>query len=773
MKSRLTVTLFLSLCFFQPHAQERALGTWKMFLPYGKTLGLCNAGDKVFCAAKKSVFSCEKSTGIIQTYDKSTGLYDLDIKTIAYDDAANCLAIAYNNSNIDLVFNGTDVFNIPDIKIKSTTTTIGINGISFNNGNAYISTDIGISVLDLSKKETSNTYVIGANGSPVKVFGTCVYGNNICAATDEGLKYASLSSTNLQDFNSWILFDTLQGLPKKKATFVNALSNKLYAVIRGGNTDTLYEYDGTSWAKKFYSAGNLITSLSVTNNTVYFSAINTVSSYSGSLGKIDAAGNYSLRNSDGHGRPNGWFEDGNVSWESDADNGLYKNIQGSLERILPDGPYSSDVFKLESKDGVLYVAAGGVDDTWYFAFSHQGFYIYKDDKWINRNEYTDGNLSNYLDILAAAPMPAMNKTYFGSFFGGLVEFDNTSQNIIYYNKWNSLLEGTQGDTQRTKISAMAVDQYNNVWIGNCGATKPIKLIKPDGTWKEFATPYSFDLMKKIVIDQNNQLWAPLRGAANTGILVWSSNGTLDDPSDDVSRVLKAGAGSGGLPDPLVYSVAEDHDGNMWVGTNSGIAVYYCPGSVLTTNGCDADQIKVERDGYVGYLFGTEQVRTIVVDAANRKWIGTSNGLWLISADGKTELLKFTVDNSPLPNNQITDIAIDEKTGEVFIGTLGGLVSYQGDAIGDCSDCAAAIVYPNPVKPGYDGPIAIKGLAENAYVKITDVAGTLIYQGKANGSQMIWNGKGYNGNRAKSGVYLVFSSTDLGKEKRVGKILIAN
>ena len=131
------------------------------------------------------------------------------------------------------------------------------------------------------------------------------------------------------------------------------------------------------------------------------------------------------------------------------------------------------------------------------------------------------------------------------------------------------------------------------------------------------------------------------------------------------------------------------------------------------------------------------------------------------------------DNSPLPDNQITDIAIDDNTGEVFIATLGGLVSYQGDALGVCNDCEGALVYPNPVKPGYDGPIAIKGLAEDAYVKITDISGTLVYQGKANGTQMIWNGRGYKGERAKSGVYLVFSSTDLGKEKQVAKILIAN
>jgi hypothetical protein len=383
-------------------------------------------------------------------------------------------------------------------------------------------------------------------------------------------------------------------------------------------------------------------------------------------------------------------------------------------------------------------------------------------------------MAGYSDILAVATVPASNKTYFGSFLSGLIELDNQTGQLSFYDQYNTpVLEGAQGDNIRTKISALATDNNGNLWIGNAGATKPIKMRTPAGDWKEFAVPYSFDLMKKIIIDQNNQLWAPLRGALNTGILVWSHNGTFDDPSDDVSRVLKTGEGNGGLPDPVVYSLAEDKEGNIWVGTSQGIAVYYCAGSVLSTYGCDADQIKVERDGYIGYLFGAEIVRAIAVDAANRKWIGTSNGVWLISEDGKTELLKFNTENSPLPNNQITDIAIDKTTGEVFIGTIGGLVSYQGDAASECQDCDGALVYPNPVKRDYTGPIAIKGLTDQAYVKITDVAGTLIFQGKANGTQMIWDGKGYNGERAQSGVYLVFSSTDLGKEKRVGKILLMN
>jgi len=771
----LLASLFLTCISQLSFSQERALGTWKTFMPYGSSSGVFDAGDKVYSIASKTVFSYEKGTGTIQIYDKANGLSDVGIKTANYDPASKVLAIAYNNSNLDLIYNGTDIYNIADIKNKNTISAISINGISFYNGNAYVSTDMGVSVIDLTKKEISNTYIIGSNGGQVKVYSTAVDGTTIYAATAEGVKHALLNSPNLQNFNNWILYDTTQNLPKKKASFVAAYNNKVYAVIAVTGCDTLYEFNGNTWSKKYSNAPDSFTSLNVANENLYFS-VQSTTDISGKNGKIDASGNPIVSTSQ-HGRPMGWFENNSISWEADLWAGLYKNNNGNAEWIVPDGPRTSAVFDLDVVDGVLNVAPGGVDDSWGFTWNGDGFFTYKNNQWKNTNQYSFPPMTYYTDILSTAVCKERSKTYFSSFLSGLIEVDNNSGtiNLYDYNNSNGILEDASGDPGRTKISALTADKKGNIWFGNSGGTtKPIKLIPADGSaWKAFPTPYSIEAVKKIVIDQNNQLWAPLRGASATGLLVWNHNETLDDPADDKYTLLRTGTGLGNLPDPVVYSLTEDKEGNMWVGTAKGIAVFYCPGSIFTSNGCDADQIKVERDGYIGYLFGTEIVRAIAVDAANRKWIGTSNGLWLISDDGKTELLKFTINNSPLPNNQITDIAIDEKTGEVFIGTIEGMVSYQGDAISDCSDCDAALVYPNPVKPDYDGPLAIKGLTDNAYVKITDVAGTLIYQGRANGTQMIWNGKGYNGNRAKSGVYLVFSSTDLGKEKRVGKILIAN
>jgi len=772
-----TLVAFVLIFSFATHSfsQERTLGTWKAFMPYANCFGVFDAGDKVYAIGIKSVYTYEKNTGVIQTYDKASGLNDIGVKIAAYDPASHALVIAYDNSNIDIIYNGTDVYNIPEIKNQNSVSAVNINGISFYNGDAYISSDIGITVINMVRKEISNTYIIGANGGQVKVYSAATDGVNIYAATDEGVKHADYNSTNLQNFNNWSLFSLADSLPKKKATYVATFNNKAYAVIGTNNTDTLYEFNGTYWSYKYSDLNNTFSSVSANSNTLYFTTQGNVVT-DGKNGKIDASGNVSA-NLAQHPRPTGWFEGNGTNWEGDLYVGLIKNNNGNIETIVPNGPFSTRVSDLEIENGVLYVSSGGADDIWAPLFIKDGFFVYNNSSWTNYNLYTNPELDTFPGIVAIVDIPEKNQVYLASFLRGLGVFDKTTKRVTIINKdnnllYNSFFELTSNTTLDTRLSAMAKDKYNNLWICNAGADKAIKLLKNTGDWAQFRIPYNYGLMKKIVIDQNDQLWAPLR-TLGAGLLVWSYNQTIDDPSDDVSRVLYTGAGAGGLPDANVYCLAEDKDGNMWVGTEQGIAVFYCAGSVLTQNGCDADQIKVERDGYIGYLFGSESVRAIAVDAANRKWIGTTSGLWLISDDGKKELLKFTTENSPLPDNQITDIAINDITGEVFIGTSKGLVSYQGDAIAECTDCDGALVYPNPVKPDYSGPIAIKGLTENAYVKITDISGTLVYQGKANGSQMIWDGKGYNGARAKTGVYLVFSSTDLGKERKVAKILLTN
>jgi hypothetical protein len=181
---------------------------------------------------------------------------------------------------------------------------------------------------------------------------------------------------------------------------------------------------------------------------------------------------------------------------------------------------------------------------------------------------------------------------------------------------------------------------------------------------------------------------------------------------------------------------------------------------------------VRRGSGTGFpLLYTEVVKAIAVDGGNRKWFGTDNGLWLFSEDGDEALQHFTTANSPLPSNKILDVAVHDRTGEVFVATEGGLVSYRGSATVTEGKPDCAKVYPNPVRSDYSGPVGISGLSNNAEVKITDVTGTLVYQTRATGGSVVWNLADYNGRRVQSGVYLVMTSDAQGQNGCIAKVAV--
>ena len=230
---------------------------------------------------------------------------------------------------------------------------------------------------------------------------------------------------------------------------------------------------------------------------------------------------------------------------------------------------------------------------------------------------------------------------------------------------------------------------------------------------------------------------------------------------------------------MVTALAQDQNGNLWLGTDKGIKVIY-DGYRAFNNGGNGEQspvtcsnITITNGEFAEYLMAYESITAIAVDGANRKWVGTaSGGVYLLSANGLDQLEHFTVANSPLFSDKIVTIGINERTGEVFIGTDRGLQVYRGTATYAVSHPLDDVhAFPNPVRPGYDGPIAIKGFARNSIVHITDAAGHTVFSATANGGQVIWNGRTLEGKKVASGVYYVFASDDQGENRAVGKVMI--
>ena len=122
---------------------------------------------------------------------------------------------------------------------------------------------------------------------------------------------------------------------------------------------------------------------------------------------------------------------------------------------------------------------------------------------------------------------------------------------------------------------------------------------------------------------------------------------------------------------------------------------------------------------------------------------------------------------------IESLAINDATGEVFIGTNKGLCSYMSDATATNEEMTQDNVwaYPNPVKPDYTGLITITGLSLDADVKIVSTSGTLVNQGRSNGGTYTWNGCDQKGRRVASGIYMVETATSNGEKGTVCKIAI--
>jgi hypothetical protein len=235
--------------------------------------------------------------------------------------------------------------------------------------------------------------------------------------------------------------------------------------------------------------------------------------------------------------------------------------------------------------------------------------------------------------------------------------------------------------------------------------------------------------------------------------------------------LSKNSSLGNLPNANVNCIAEDKNRQIWIGTDEGIAVFSCPGNILDPlSTCRiSERLTNTLDEYTEYLFETDAVTAIEIDGANRKWIGTSAGVWLLSEDGKNEVHSFNTENSPLPSNTILDISVNKGTGEVFIVTDQGIVSYFSDATEGADNHDEIKAYPNPVRPDYTGFISITGLVQDAFIKITDASGVLIDEGYALGGKYVWDGNDYNGKRARTGIYYIFSSNPDASEKKVTKI----
>ncbi|MCF6357579.1 MAG: T9SS type A sorting domain-containing protein, partial [Draconibacterium sp.] len=471
---------------------------------------------------------------------------------------------------------------------------------------------------------------------------------------------------------------------------------------------------------------------------------------------------------------------GDDFWVADNGAGLARftdNFHADLYRI--NSPETERVFDTEVLDGKFWFVAGSYSNNYNPTFFTPIVGQLFEGEWTNYTNQNHEKLIGVADIITIAVDPNdANHVFAGSWGAGLVEIKNGKVSFVYDS--SNLAEHSlspRPETPSVFVGGLDFDESSNLWISNSYSSRLLSVLTAEGEWKSFNFLGQFDQeadIAELLADSYNNIW--MLQHRDNKIVIYNHAGTPLDLSDDPNvKVLTSGDGQGNLPGDQIFSIVEDHNGEVWVGTNEGVAVFYNPSLIFDGNGnFDAQQILIQQDGSTQILFETESVSALAIDGANRKWIGTKNaGVFLMSEDGTKEILHFTTDNSPLYSNLIRSISVDDESGEIYIGTDKGIISYKGTATEGDNSYKDAYVYPNPVREDYTGLITITGLATDVNVKITDVSGRLVYETTAFGGQAIWNGKNFGNQKVKTGVYLIFCTDEAGEYKNVLKLLFIN
>lgn len=752
-----------------PVRSQVAVGKWRDHLSYSSAYRVEDAGDRIYCSSYDALFYYDLDDHTVNRLNKTTPtqLSDIGISTFAYDARTGDVVVAYNNANVDII-RDDKVVNINDIKRSNIGGSKKINNISFNNRKVYLSCAFGVVVIDMNRDEISETYYLGAEGSAMNVNDIAFTDSLIVAATDSGIYTAPKGSAMLSVYSTWSRDNSTLLAGQCVVRLGTDSEGHLLALTRGESDTTLYRETASMAFAPFLSGdiesfkicqGGLVVSRS--NKVEIYDKNGTLRQSVGDVDWMEMSPNDAIMDKDGRL----WVAH---KWSSLV---TVDRDATSVQSLGPEGPWSRNAYRVVSFDSTLYLCPGGHRTTYAGVYNAADVFINKGLDWRSLDD-SEGILNGKMDVCDVAINPRDKRQMMVSSWGsGIIEVKDNKV-IGFYDDHNSegaIVRYSLGDYNVVLTGGVAYDIDGNLWITNSLVDAALAVRYNDGKWKKFST------MGVVTSDIDRIIWDSIYdlkifwGRANR-IFVHDGESKLAYIDPNYGAKLETSS---------VNCVEQDHGGQLWIGTNKGIKVSYNLGKAFENGGngemspVTCNNILFSENGITEYLMAYENVTCIAVDGANRKWIGTSTGgLYLLSANGLQQLEHFTASNSPLFSDKIISLAVMPWSGELFIVTDKGVQSYRGTATyAFATPMEEVYAFPNPVRPDYEGTIAIKGFTRNALVHITDAAGNTVYSTRAAGGQAVWDGRTHDGRKVSSGVYYVFASSDDGGMKSATKIMI--
>ncbi len=718
---------------------------WSDLFSYNNVLKIREDGDRLVAATENGVFYYYPGTGEIKKLSKANGLHEVKISAFDYDAATQTGIVGYQSGSLDVITpNG--IFLIVDIPLATGYNgSKKINHISINGDRAIISAGYGISIFNISKREFGETAFFTTGGAYEAVNAAVMKDNTVYAVTGNGLKYHDLNTT-FPVYTTWTAPNNFKTDYKK----IDASGILAFA------SEKEVKY-GTFPNMSTLSGFTSIRDIKVTNSKIVVTDQTQVRVYgtNGSLQKTFDAGE--IINTAIVYNNNQLFTGTQLS-------GIYNEQKNSFK---PDGPYNNRSYKLSLLNNQIWVSTGGRSAFNEATPPYLGYYHYNGSNWVYPDYFKTNNQFNILDVIPnpSDPTEIFFTNYFFSSQKGIYKMvdDQFVKSYVVNpgNSYGDLPVGCEFDSNNNLLcSAAAVDNTGGAGFYYFDRAADKLIIR--------SLNVSNNAQKPILRDGYMYIPVPRVG----GLIMYNYNNTPSVFSDDTFKVITK---NNNLPNSDIRSAALDKNDDLWIGTQEGLRVLSNPKSAILEENPQTDPIIIEQNGLGEELFRDAEILQIVVDSGNQKWVSIAGGgVFCVSPSGDKTIYNFTKSNSPLPNDTVTDIKIDEKTGKVYFATIDGIVVYQGDVSEVTSNFGNVLVYPNPVVYSqYKGNVRIRGLAQKTNIRITDAAGNMVHSAVANGGYFEWNLNNQRGVRVASGIYYVLMTNEDGTDTATAKIAVVN
>ncbi len=772
--------LFL-LVFVSLLKAQDAPRTWQDELGFSSVNSVCKSGDYIFCSNYNGLMYFNQTDRIPKRLNRSNGLYASGIVCLRSNPFNGKVLVVYENAQIDIIDANFEITPLPDLRIKSLNGKKTINEITFYKQYAYLACGFGIVIVDTDKLEIYDTYYIGSKGTELNVLQVALNDSMLYAASEEGLLYCSFKKRYAGDYRNWN-WDT-SFIARKQLSGIVYCNRHFFISYNFGDTAqkaSLYKKIPSGWQPFKVNSipyNHLILKLHAADTI-----IGIIDDYS-VKGLHANNGTTLLQNNTFNGQTRYYSiidavlvkdHTANVcAWIADSFFGLYSSL--GTHPFFPQLPVTIDgmrgrtagnidVYKSKVRISPSYLSNAGV-----YNAIRRGISSKIDSVWLYTPTIDESN-APLVDVCSVLTDRIDTASFWvASWFYGIQKY-RKHQLIKTYNNANTP-QMPQILPKEPRCTGLSMDAKGNLWFAHSDQKGFLSVIKrSNGLLQNF----EFDgarFTRKTMADRNGLIW--ILHERDGGITVYNSNDFAAPVKGINYQVLTKEVGNGNLESNAVYSIAEDLNGHIWVGTGAGVRVFYNPNGLFGPSpDLDGQPIKIVQDGNVEYLLGREAVTSICVDGANNKWMGTlSGGVYCFSSDGQTQIHHFTSQNSPLYDNTILDLNYDLTRGQLYIQSESGLQRYQSIYTEGQSTLDTLVVFPNPVRPGYNGTVIVKNLTDNAVVRITDENGFLIWESKSKGGQVEWNTTDMYSKPVASGLYLIQASNSGGTVSALQKIVV--